>query len=1419
MGFIKDMSDTLNEASWVLNEAAFGDIRNVLNGDAMYEFRTRPIGLVQKSYGFMLHHLQRNIGNTEFKFDGYGNSIGELSNPYYNTLNIVPWFYNDDYKNSTSNYIEYIRNAYGATISVENINNGEVNTFRLSDDASSVGSVDGKFAIEALVSNADLLPNNNNAPDTRLGRISGFYNRETLSNAININDERYRYKSGKKNDKNITSTLSDYLGLTTNNVTIKKTYLKEIYESTGRFEDGIKDREKDNIFSPLHFTDGPVYTSNYGHYSDIGSYIGYYDSLGEKVKGYYEENVYKDRTFYPVIRNNGGKVVKGEVIRDVKKDRNGNITGGTGNWIKGGTYLSSLNIRTGHEDLKRKIYISNPEDGFESTAIDNLQIRYIFSTMDEHSNISDAFNGGVYVYTENENGSSTNVTFASYNSGTRFSRYTSYNSGLAANDLLKKTNESFKNGNYKTIIARFHTDYDESEATDTTQTAISKEWGMSHGRNLLKLTPDDSEGYTNPYCRVWTFHHQYHRLADAIRPLNFSASELYSKYGFSAFTANHGHYGNGRERLEQYGTLNKHNGLVNITPIDSSDVNRKVDIKNCMFSIENLAWKGMFSTDALSRESYQTGGLSSEQKGPFGGRIMWFPPYDLKFQEDVNVNWNETNFIGRGEGIYTYANTTRTGTLSFKILVDHPSIIDYWEDRGKSRSDSVDEKDDPEQQLLRFFAGCDMLTSKPMPLLEPEAAISDEAISSPDSQEIKFFVFFPNYYSGKDDKPEWAMKYLTNGLGAGKEKAWHMKANGDCYRDDEITDYEIPYANAQNRFGGYEMRPGMPISIVREQDKGNITGRGGFIEDVKIGDYGNGTRCNEHKTSLFVQMGDDTSQWWQRKWYYRVDNTYVNRLLLKENYVDSKSFCLNSKAGLGKVAEHFSVKNDNTLFSLADVYVAFDKNSSIENGASYVLNGLYDEEKVKNFRSWITQYGIKKITCAGRASAPGKNEDNYVLQMNRAKTVKNWLCAFGGIDSSLVEATRGGAGGEGAGINNGDDNSIVNKLWRCVEVTIELQKSVSKTVQEAVTEVSMPNNTNPSSEEASEKKEYRQVNVLGTTDGIINTLSKTGNRKTFDFVDLNANMYVQQHSLKDRIDSIRLHNLGDNINGLALNYRDAVRSGNLNLNSIFNMAADFTDHDKHFQYNSIGEIINRGNNYGGKSDYNYVNYSMHDIASQNEVAGGNNTVEDKANIVGAESESINSTRTREGTNNNEPKRYDNEATFFSMLEKEEPFLHHKISDKVKYFDPAFHSINPEGFNARLTFLQQCTRQGPTIGNSDNHTADNTANNLAFGRPPVCILRIGDFYYTKIIIDGLTINFDPLMWDLNSEGIGVMPMIADVNLRFKFIGGSSLAGHITRLQNALSFNYYANTEVYDNRAEIAEYDENGNLQNFKPNPIT
>jgi len=167
-------------------------------------------------------------------------------------------------------------------------------------------------------------------------------------------------------------------------------------------------------------------------------------------------------------------------------------------------------------------------------------------------------------------------------------------------------------------------------------------------------------------------------------------------------------------------------------------------------------------------------------------------------------------------------------------------------------------------------------------------------------------------------------------------------------------------------------------------------------------------------------------------------------------------------------------------------------------------------------------------------------------------------------------------------------------------------------------------------------------------------------------------------------------------------------------------------------------------------------------------------------------------------------RFYSECDYFEKLSLSDPFAYKSIKEKIKYFQPAFHSTTPEGFNARLNFLQQCMRQGPTLGANGN----NNPNNLAFCRPPVCILRIGDFYNTKIIIENLNFTFEPLVWDLNPEGVGVQPMICNVDLSFAFIGGSSLRGPINRLQNAVSFNYYANTEVYDPRPDTIEINKDG-----------
>jgi hypothetical protein len=164
----------------------------------------------------------------------------------------------------------------------------------------------------------------------------------------------------------------------------------------------------------------------------------------------------------------------------------------------------------------------------------------------------------------------------------------------------------------------------------------------------------------------------------------------------------------------------------------------------------------------------------------------------------------------------------------------------------------------------------------------------------------------------------------------------------------------------------------------------------------------------------------------------------------------------------------------------------------------------------------------------------------------------------------------------------------------------------------------------------------------------------------------------------------------------------------------------------------------------------------------------------------------------------------NEQDYFEMLKDSDPMAFKGLKSKLKYFNPAFHSITPEGLNARLTFLNQCVRPGQTIPviGPDGKPKYNDALNTSFGAPPVLVIRVGDFYHTKAIPGALSIDYDNTL-DINPEGIGLQPLVAKISLDLKFIGGHGLAEPIESLQNALSFNFYANTEIYDERAEETE----------------
>lgn len=1354
MGLIQKALDGLNEISKAANEIAFGDVRNLFSRNR-YD---KPIGLFGKCYDYMVDHVTRGIGNGQHYFDGFSTPIGELSNPYYNSMAKIPWFYLDRHKSITSDYIDYVKRIYGDTFSVMNTN--DIDFFELGPIPSNVGVIDTNKLNDVILGNEGyehaVLNPNELGTDTKLGMMSQYYAAEGLRNAAFLNDERGSSK--------FAITKGTYENFGNNTKAISDNNIFSISDSldseTGRFTN----------FSPLQ-NSGFLLDGSIGLESipDIGNYFGLYDAMSDKNKEVYIQMT-RLNAYYPSIRDAG-------------RDSEGKLL------YRGKGYLSTVIENIGHEELSYtpNTMLINSDNTISDVVVTNvakMQVRYVFSTYAEHSSINDALNGGLYVYTEQQGGATTDINFASFNPGIRFGRYTSYGSNLKVNDLLKKTNDGFRNGKYETLIARFYSDKD-VDLNDITQTAVSEKYGISHGRNLLKKEPDKSEGYNNPYCRTWTFHHQYSRLADAIRPLSYEnqvkLNDNLKKHGIN------------RDRLSSYGVINPDNGLVNISPT-SAGGSKKVDIRHCMFSIENLAWKGSFG-EISGGKGAQLGNLSEEQRGPFGGRIMWFPPYGLKFNENVSTSWANNTFIGRGEDVYTYVNTSRGGNLSFQMLIDHPSIFDYWEGRGKSNSNSVDATDDAEQVALRFLAGCDVLTSSKKEDKKNNIPPVSPIIPTPETESIYFFVFFPNDYSGQDDNADFATMYLINGLGTSK-----MIGNNSSDESDPI-DFVPSFDNYKYGtmdVGGYEMRNGVGLSFRSNTQKYPYY----VIGSEKVGGM-----------KLATQRGATDDAAWKKKWYYRVDKKRQNEKLNKISYTDPNSYCLNSsfkvnneEIGQKQISKTFGV-NTEKLYSFADVYAA------LSDGAETFLesNKLCNSEKVAKFKQTIAR-GIEKVECVGMASVDGysakestNTSRNNDLMRSRANTIKKWLSGKG-LDANKIVAKVGGTGG----VKHSGEHNLTNKLFRCVKVKIEVKTAESVMVQNSITNDMLE----AIGKDGNTKLSLTRTNfITGSLDNNTKQAQLQVNGYSTDF---GANEKVEADSLQRRNDYIQMLKFSDAVNNLAFNMRGASRDGQVNLNSLFGAVSEFTEEWKKLDYNADGEVRRVGEEVTG------TNPALHD-KEQKDPRSPNNSLDAKGNelaksMVDAAGDALKDIlKIRKGTNGSKgsSSRYDGEAKFFKLLEKNEPALHHKITDKIMYFDPAFHSISPEGFNARLTFLHQCTRQGPTIGSSDAAGTENTANNLAFGRPPVCILRIGDFYYTKIIIENMSIDFDPLVWDMNTEGIGMMPMIANINISFKFIGGSSLSGHINRLQNALSFNYYANTEVYDNRSEIETYDSNGKVSSIEP----
>ena len=1005
--------------------------------------------------------------------------------------------------------------------------------------------------------------------------------------------------------------------------------------------------------------------------------------------------------------------------------------------------------------------------------------RWIPNMRFESTSISSDGGGTSIHYSESNDGVTNNKKIGykgdldSGNPGTYTNSIYSYGPELSTCDLIKKTNDNFNHGKYKTLIARFHTNSDDSKSsTNSTQTAISKTYGMSHGRNLLKITPTTENGYDNPYCRVWTYHHQYNQIGRLIRPFgdvdsaeNLEKNESSLGAGVGFRTIGDEDFDGGSRRLDKYGVLNYKNGFVNIAPTakikdyfdNKQDTEDSISIKKCMFSIENLAWRD----DKAKVKEYEQQGLSAEQKGPLGGRIMWFPPYDLTFNEDVSVNWNNNQFIGRGEGLYTYTNTERRGNLSFTLIIDHPSVIDYWtghkrngmknngRELAEGNSGGVDNKYNQENTLLRFFAGCDILTAKPQdyymrieepkqeekkdPTPEPEVPATDETPTKTKKQ-IQVLLFYPNNYSGKDDgsnsvNPIW---YLMNGVGTQK----YINESTKYAEDIPTTLGTKPSVFDENGVtvqfdGGYEMMPtqamtggiSLTFSNLNADHEDIIKTYADTTSKERKGQYltsADGTKYKATYGSTTYDLakivgsqamglgsaygnnltGED-HLWYRKRYYYRVDKAYENQEFSNsDSYLDIGSYTLNGSGYTNaKSVKEFGISEESDTFrlvSFSDLFTALEESN----------NAVTITDKSKEIKKILTdkdRYEITSLKYFGHASYQGRKNTNNDLAKNRANTLKKWLEGFDQFKDVESEEPIIKNQSEKPVINVGSNSELNTKLWRSASVIIE----------------------------------YNELSVSNAVD--TKTTVQTKNGAVVKDSETNAPL--------TKVDKKEIPN---------------------------------------------GETSNKINNLTAPE------FPKGGITGQILKSNQKNELDEL-------SKKINARNTQDDTKGS-VQRYDNEGEFFELLDKEAPFLHHLISEKIRYFDPAFHSISPEGFNSRLTFLQQCTRQGSTIENGNPNQI--TAYNLAFGRPPICVLRVGDFYNTKIIINSLNIQYENAQWDLNPEGIGVMPMFAKVSITFTFLGGSDLAGPIARLQNAVSFNYYANAGVYDNRAEMVEYDPNG-----------
>ena len=917
--------------------------------------------------------------------------------------------------------------------------------------------------------------------------------------------------------------------------------------------------------------------------------------------------------------------------------------------------------------------------------------------------------------------------------GEQFEDNSEFNFGsLVGFDSSKSTSKSFTPGSILDVTQKLVDAGQRStkpqEHVGTAINQVSKVFNdgyqeLTKGSRVVRYTTPNSkpQGTNTPqgyeYCRVFTKDRPY-----------YTYDELQKRDG------NIRGYGN---------SVLDNTWNLNIAPVDGYSI-KDGRVKKYMLSLENLAWR------TSNKKGYTYDDLPACEKGPNGGRIMWFPPYDLSFDENISTGWKDNTFLGRTEPIYTYTNSTRKGNVSFKIIVDHPSIMNLLVEKELA---NVSNNGEITQIIDSFYAGCtkydlwDLVTKFPM--FTPNDIFEAQILTTEDI----VTVVEENNFSIIEQEVDIDNTTTTTTV------------VDDCieynYNIGATTGATLNYTGCGET--------NVTTTLLTSGKTGSFCSVTKSKPFFQINDTSNtliptGKACKKTTTSSSTTVETEIPQPIKEKYKdlaFYFDNNFPDGTSTYDTTV-TNDYKYWYDLYIGSKNKYLNDGNDSKYAKALNKMFAYGDSAKVDRTSFVLGTGLTDNAKIKYLSDFIdtTKVNVEKFF--------NYIEENYTLLTNFVQDIGKLLDE--GRDVSFdLEASA-------SSVNSSANNYNLN-----------LSKRRGDSVLQWLYKQKTP-----------QGKSFNDFK--GTKLKI--TEKYTGNNTEiqdakYKFVDCNKPFVTTKEEGTVSVNAMACRRTKISNILPSENISQTQNPPEETSNTQTNQELSGQDYEVTGQVTETTSTTTTPQQPNVSTDPR-VNQSENSTPSSNTPP---NTREQEVQTQQLQQ--------RKDITKRLARKLLTECNYFEYIKQTDPMVYDGIKSKIKGFHPAFHSITPEGLNARLVFLQQCMRPGdtiPTVSQSDSGQQSllyNDVSNSAFGAPPICILRVGDFFHTKVAIDSISLKYDDGKFDLNPEGIGIQPMIASVSISFSFIGAHGLAGPVAKLQNALSFNYYANTEMYDERAEATD----------------